>query len=67
MEKIVQVFNAGETDVFTPGSKSMLLGVLTSKGRIFVQAIVNGDDGRPQGVWMEMPHPDFKSISLKKK
>ena len=65
MEKIVQVFSAGETDVF--GSRSVLLGVLTSKGRIFVQAIVNGDDGRPQGVWMEMPHPDFKSISLKKK
>ena len=66
MEKIVQVFNAGETDVFTPGSKSMLLGVLTSKGRIFVQAIVE-ENGTPQGVWMEMPHPDFKSISLKKK
>lgn len=71
MEKIVQVFNAGKTNVF--GGDTELIGVLTSKGRIFVQTIIDTQNGnvgsttanvpvnqRYQCVWMEMPSPDLK-------
>ena len=59
MEKIIQVFEAGELVNEKSGAKQKLLGALSNKGRVFVQMQIE-KDGKIVLAWGIMPLPDFK-------